>query len=121
MKTGELIWIFVIVIILIVVGILVSSALNSTNKITNFEECVKAGNPILETLPLTCQAKGETFTEEEKIITGLPCESDELNCNNFKSRLIAQDLFEACGGIGFDVHNLDPDENGLACEDFDYG
>jgi len=32
--------------------------------ITNFEECVAAGNPILESYPRRCQAKdGQTFTE----------------------------------------------------------
>jgi hypothetical protein len=31
--------------------------------ITNFEECVAAGNAIIKTLPARCEADGKTFTE----------------------------------------------------------
>jgi len=31
--------------------------------ITNFEECVAAGNPVMESYPRQCRADGETFTE----------------------------------------------------------
>ncbi|MAG20263.1 hypothetical protein CL618_02420 [archaeon] len=32
--------------------------------ITNFEECVKAGNPAMESYPRQCRANGKTFVEE---------------------------------------------------------
>lgn len=32
-------------------------------EITNFEECVKAGNPVMESYPRQCAADGKTFTE----------------------------------------------------------
>ena len=32
-------------------------------KITNFEECVAAGNPVMESYPRQCRAGDETFTE----------------------------------------------------------
>jgi len=34
------------------------------NIITNFEDCVNAGNPILEIYPRQCKAGGRTFVEE---------------------------------------------------------
>lgn len=35
----------------------------STATITNFEECVQAGNPVMESYPRKCSADSETFTE----------------------------------------------------------
>jgi len=32
--------------------------------ITNFDECVKAGNPVMESFPEQCAANGRTFTNE---------------------------------------------------------
>ena len=37
---------------------------NKTQKITNFEECVAAGFPIMESYPEQCAANGQTFTRE---------------------------------------------------------
>jgi hypothetical protein len=34
--------------------------------ITNFEECVRAGNPVLESYPMQCQVDGKTFVQEIK-------------------------------------------------------
>lgn len=34
------------------------------SEISNFEECVEAGNPIMESYPRKCQSDGKTFTEE---------------------------------------------------------
>jgi hypothetical protein len=34
------------------------------NNITSFEECVKAGNPIMESYPAKCSDGKNTFTEE---------------------------------------------------------
>lgn len=33
-------------------------------EITSFEECVEAGNPVMESYPRQCAANGQTFTEE---------------------------------------------------------
>jgi uncharacterized protein YceK len=33
-------------------------------QITNFEECVAAGNPVMESYPRQCRADGQTFVEE---------------------------------------------------------
>jgi hypothetical protein len=48
---------------------------DQVTEITSFEECVEAGNPILESYPRQCIADGETFTEvlpEDQIPSELP-------------------------------------------------
>ena len=37
---------------------------NSSEKITNFEECADAGNPVMESYPRQCRVNGEIFVEE---------------------------------------------------------
>jgi len=41
------------------------------------------------------------------------CESDTYNCGDFETQAEAQEVLEYCGD---DVHRLDADGNGLACE-----
>lgn len=41
-------------------------ACSNTKTITSFEECVAAGNPILEIYPEQCRANGETFINSEQ-------------------------------------------------------
>lgn len=44
------------------------------------------------------------------------CSSDIYNCGDFKTHAEAQKVFETCGGTGNDIHRLDRDKNGVACE-----
>lgn len=44
------------------------------------------------------------------------CSSNTYNCPDFKTHAEAQQVFEFCGGINNDVHGLDADKDGLACE-----
>ena len=44
------------------------------------------------------------------------CSSNVYNCSNFTTHTEAQDVFEACGGTLNDVHRLDGDGDGTACE-----
>jgi hypothetical protein len=39
---------------------------NNINKIENFEECISAGNPVMESYPRQCSFNGSTFTESLK-------------------------------------------------------
>jgi len=48
--------------------------------------------------------------------TNSDCSSNKYNCSNFDTHNEAQALFEACGGVQNDVHQLDRDGDGLACE-----
>lgn len=45
------------------------------------------------------------------------CSGDFNNCGDFGSWRAAQDCFEYCmQSVGYDVHGLDGDNNGIACE-----
>jgi micrococcal nuclease len=44
------------------------------------------------------------------------CGTNTYNCPDFSSHAEAQDVFELCGGVGNDVHSLDRDGDGVACE-----
>lgn len=46
------------------------------------------------------------------------CTLDRYDCDDFASRDNAQDAYDACGGPEKDVHFLDQDKNGIACEGF---
>ena len=44
------------------------------------------------------------------------CSYNTYNCPDFATHTQAQTVFEACGGINNDIHRLDQDHDGLACE-----
>ena len=46
------------------------------NTPSNFEECVAAGGPVMESYPRQCRANGQTFVEEQK---PTPCRDEERN------------------------------------------
>jgi micrococcal nuclease len=54
--------------------------------------------------------------EQEQQETGISCSSNIYNCGDFNTHAEAQAVFEACGGASNDVHGLDRDEDGSACE-----
>ena len=49
---------------------------------------------------------GQTYT----------CSSNAYNCGDFKTKAEAQYVFELCGGTSNDIHELDRDGDGEACE-----
>lgn len=50
--------------------------------------------------------------ESEEII----CSYNAYNCSDFSTHAEAQSVFEYCGGIDNDIHRLDGDNDGIACE-----
>ena len=56
----------IIFIILLILGILLAIVI-SNEKVDNFKECVKAGNPVMESYPRQCVDNGNTFVEEKDI------------------------------------------------------
>lgn len=44
------------------------------------------------------------------------CTANVYNCSDFSTHAEAQAVFEACGGVQKDVHRLDSDKDGVACE-----
>jgi len=44
------------------------------------------------------------------------CSSDKYNCNDFSTQAKAQAVLEYCNSTAGDIHNLDVNGNGKACE-----
>ncbi len=44
------------------------------------------------------------------------CSYNAYNCSHFKTREDAQKIFLACGGVQNDIHRMDRNKNGVACE-----
>lgn len=44
------------------------------------------------------------------------CSFNYYNCSDFSSHSEAQAVFDQCGGTTNDIHDLDRDSDGLACE-----
>ena len=44
------------------------------------------------------------------------CTANTYNCTDFSTHAEAQAVFNACGGVGNDIHRLDSDSDGDACE-----
>ena len=55
-------------------------------------------------------------SESNKYTFPCQCEEDLMNCGDFTTQAEAQECFVFCGGAENDVHRLDADGNGLACE-----
>jgi len=53
---------------------------------------------------------------KENLPYDLDCSKNSYNCTDFKTQKEAQLVFEACGGTSNDVHRLDSDGDGVACE-----
>ncbi|MCK5510350.1 excalibur calcium-binding domain-containing protein [Candidatus Parcubacteria bacterium] len=63
------------------------------------------------------QISEQTIPKPTKIKTVCSCRSDRYNCADFKTRHKARELYECCiKKVGYDVHNLDGDSDGIACE-----
>jgi len=61
----------------------------------------------------------EEETQEQTTTTptsNYVCSSDTYNCGDFDTHAEAQAVFEDCGGVSNDVHKLDRDNDGIACE-----
>lgn len=44
------------------------------------------------------------------------CSYNAYNCDDFSTHSQAQSVYESCGGVTNDIHQLDRDKDGLACE-----
>jgi len=67
--------------------------------------------------------QGGTWDEARVRTTwdGTDCNKNAYNCTDFSTRLEAQVVYEKCGGTGKDVHGLDGDGDGEACESLPKG
>ncbi len=53
---------------------------------------------------------------EENDYSETLCSYNTYNCDDFSTHSEAQALYESCGGVSNDVHQLDRDKDGSACE-----
>jgi|SRR3989344_9424077 len=44
------------------------------------------------------------------------CSTNKYNCTDFKTHAEAQSVFDSCGGTANNIHKLDSDGDGVACE-----
>lgn len=49
-------------------------------------------------------------------IGGYVCNSNTYNCTDFGTQAEAQNVYDLCGGVSNDIHRLDSDSDGVACE-----
>ncbi len=115
-----------LVILLVAVYFIITRNTTVGNEITNFEECIAAGNPAMESYPRQCRDSvgDRTFIEvidnpnnENNNFEICDCSSDIYNCDDFSSKNEAQECFEFCmTEVGRDIHGLDNDGDESVCE-----
>ena len=83
----------------------------------------KKTEPVKVTEEPTDEPREEEEPEEEEqedddppSTTGYTCSTNTYNCDDFSSHAEAQAVFDACGGSSNDVHKLDANKDGQACE-----
>ncbi len=76
-------------------------------QIENAEEIAKENH-----LGIWAEEEEETLPND----SGYICSYNAYNCGDFSTHAQAQTVFEYCGGISNDIHRLDGDYDGLACE-----
>ena len=61
--------------------------------------------------------KSTDTTQEQTVDMGeYICSSNVYNCGDFSTHSEAQTAYDVCGGVGNDIHRLDQDKDGEACE-----
>lgn len=58
----------------------------------------------------------ELQKEQAENSNNVICDTNTYNCDDFSTQAEAQAVFKKCGGVGNDVHHLDSDGDGVACE-----
>ena len=69
------------------------------------------GEPLKEVTPVISPVSGmlEKPAKDD-------CSSNVYNCTDFKTHIEAQATYDYCGGVNNDIHRLDQDKDGEACE-----
>lgn len=66
--------------------------------------------------PEPTPAPVKPYTSPQQTSSQYSCSSNMYNCTDFNTHAQAQSVYEQCGGIAHDVHMLDRDRDGVACE-----
>ncbi len=70
----------------------------------------------VEPEPVPVPAQPSVQQEFQESIPSYECSRDAYNCGDFKRHSEAQQIFEYCFSTAGDIHKLDRDNNGVACE-----
>lgn len=62
------------------------------------------------------QPQSSTTENPTADTSSIICSSNTYNCTDFKTHAEAQQVFNFCGGVNYDIHRLDSDSDGIACE-----
>lgn len=57
-----------------------NGAPNAPIEVTSFDECVAAGNPVMESLPRQCNHEGQNFVEDTSVTSPESTPNDEQAC-----------------------------------------
>ncbi len=69
-----------------------------------------------EATPTQQSTPTPTPTQPTQSTSGYSCSANTYNCTDFSTHAEAQSVYEMCGGINNDIHRLDQDKDGEACE-----
>jgi hypothetical protein len=114
-------WI-VVIVVLILIGLLgVYLYYNVEDTVIGCQEDARvcdSGEVVVRNASLDCDfnpCPNEEIKENLGDIDEV-CESDIYNCGNFSTQEESQVIFDRCGVDGSDIHQLDHDGDGVACE-----
>lgn len=102
----KLIMALMVLVVLFVAGCNTETQETDDVKITNFEQCVEEGNPIMESHPRQCKTEdGQTFTESMSRDIGVACAADVKECpdGNYVSRVPPECNFAPCPQVDTDL------------------
>ncbi len=77
-------------------------------------------SPSTSNIPNSSSSSANTPNESPSTQTSqcsnVICSYNAYNCSDFSTHAEAQRVYECCGGVSNDVHRLDGDKDGVACE-----
>ena len=121
----------IVAIALITLALLATGTLKPTSRAAEFTPTIFVHLPIIvKQPPATATSVPPTATSIPPTATKLPptatattaagpclCYADLYNCDDFSTQAAAQACFNYCQSLGAgDVHHLDNDHDGIACE-----
>lgn len=80
-KLGKLELGFIVIVVIGLLGIAYytwSSGRDKQAAISSYQECVEAGNPVMESFPEQCSAGGQTFVNQDSASNDSASTSDDL-------------------------------------------
>lgn len=99
--------------VLIISVILIISFNSKEEKILETTESIQQENEEKTKTEITESTQQENEDSSTQDIT---CSYNAYNCSDFATHTEAQEVFEYCGGVNNDIHKLDGDNDGIACE-----